>query len=66
MHATKYLGVKSAVPYNLRKMMQNNMEYGINFDTETTPNMTTEIDFFEQLIKDKVYNASDLTNSLAT
>ncbi|MED6226233.1 hypothetical protein PIB30_101537, partial [Stylosanthes scabra] len=70
----KYLGLKSPVPYNLREMMaNNNLEYGINFavggtgvfDTEIKPNMTTQIDFFEEIIKDKVYNASDLTNSLA-
>ena len=36
------------------------------FDTSSiNPNMTIQIDFFEQIIKDKVYTASALSNSVA-
>ncbi|OIW05108.1 hypothetical protein TanjilG_02581 [Lupinus angustifolius] len=69
-----YMKVKSPVPYRLRKLMPQHLKYGINFavggtgvfDTLTGgPNMTTQIDLFEQVIKDKVYTASDLNTSVA-
>ncbi|XP_015951464.1 GDSL esterase/lipase At5g03610 isoform X1 [Arachis duranensis] len=73
-YIAKYLGLKSPVPYNLRKMMPNNLKYGMNFayggtgvfnTTSKNPNMTIQIDFFEKLIKENVYTASDLSNSIA-
>lgn len=72
--AAKYLRVKSPIPYRLRKLMPQHLKYGMNFAFGGTgvfntfvplPNMTTQIDFLEQLIKDKVYTTLDLTNSVA-
>jgi len=54
--------------------MKHRLNYGINFaysgtgvfDTmENRPNMTTQIDLFEELIKEGVYNTSDLNKSVA-
>jgi len=54
--------------------MPQHVKYGMNFAFGGTgvfntlvplPNMTTQIDFLQQLIKDKVYSALDLTNSVA-
>ncbi|KAK7345361.1 hypothetical protein VNO77_15964 [Canavalia gladiata] len=70
----KYLGLKSPLPYKFRKVMQQHLKYGMNFafggtgvfDTSSSnPNMTIQIDFFKQLIKEKVYTTSDLSNSIA-
>ncbi|KAI4300447.1 hypothetical protein L6164_033825 [Bauhinia variegata] len=70
----KYLGVKSPVPYKLRRSMAQHLKYGMNFayggtgvfDTSTpAPNMTNQIDLFQQLIKDKAYTAADLSYSVA-
>ncbi|KAG4913511.1 hypothetical protein JHK82_054096 [Glycine max] len=73
-YIAKYLKVKSPIPYRLRKLMPQHLKYGMNFAFGGTgvfntfvplPNMTTQIDFLEQLIKDKVYTTLDLTNSVA-
>lgn len=72
--AAKYLKVKSPIPYRYRKLMPQHVKYGMNFAFGGTgvfntlvplPNMTNQIDFLQQLIKDKVYSALDLTNSVA-
>lgn len=45
-----------------------NFAYGGTGVFETlvqSPNMTTQIDFFEQLIKDGVYTPTDLMSSMA-
>ncbi|NP_001242541.1 GDSL esterase/lipase At5g03610-like precursor [Glycine max] len=72
-YIAKYLGLKSPVPYKFRKVMQQHLKYGMNFafggtgvfDTSSkNPNMTIQIDFFKQLIKENVYTASDLNNSV--
>ncbi|TKY53079.1 GDSL esterase/lipase [Spatholobus suberectus] len=69
-----YLGLKSPVPYKFRKLMQQRLKYGMNFafggtgvfDTSSkNPNMTIQIDFFKQLIKENMYTTSDLSNSVA-
>ncbi|OIW12167.1 hypothetical protein TanjilG_28575 [Lupinus angustifolius] len=69
----KYLRLKSPVPYRLRNVMTQYLKYGINFafggtgvfnTSSLNPNMTTQIDFLDQLIKDKVYTSSDLSNSV--
>jgi len=74
VHAAKFLGLKSPVPYKFRKFIPQNLKYGMNFayggtgvfDTSSkNPNMTIQIDFFKQLIKENVYTASDLTRSVA-
>ncbi|MED6161601.1 hypothetical protein PIB30_062374 [Stylosanthes scabra] len=73
-YIAKYLGVKTPVPYRVRKLMPKQVKYGMNFavggtgvfDTSTPgPNMTTQIQLFQQLIHDGIYTASDLTNSVA-
>ncbi|TKY62006.1 GDSL esterase/lipase [Spatholobus suberectus] len=73
-YIAKYLKVKSPIPYRLRKMMPHHLKYGMNFAFGGTgvfntlvslPNMTTQINFLQQLIKDKVYNALDLSKSVA-
>lgn len=67
------MGLKSPVPYKFRKVMQQHLKYGMNFafggtgvfDTSSkNPNMTIQIDFFKQLIKENVYTTSDLNNSV--
>lgn len=54
--------------------MPQHLKYGMNFAFGGTgvfdtlnpgPNMTTQINFFQQVIKDKVYTASDINNSVA-
>ncbi|TKY53072.1 GDSL esterase/lipase [Spatholobus suberectus] len=73
-YIAKYLRLKSPVPYKFRKLMQQHLKYGMNFafggtgvfDTSSkNPNMTIQIDFFKQLIKENVYTTSDLSNSVA-
>lgn len=73
-YIAKYLKVKSPIPYRLRKVMPEHVKYGMNFAFGGTgvfdtlvplPNMTTQIDLLQQLIKDKVYNAIDLTKSVS-
>ena len=70
----KYLGLKSPIPYRWRKYGANKVRYGMNFAYGGTgvfntlvldPNMTTQIDFFQNLIKDSVYKRRDLHSSLA-
>ncbi|XP_027352871.1 GDSL esterase/lipase At5g03610-like [Abrus precatorius] len=73
-YIAKYLKVKSPIPYKLRKLIPEHVKYGMNFafggtgvfNTSTPgPNMTAQIDLFHQVIKYKVYSASDLSNSVA-
>ncbi|KAG2403131.1 hypothetical protein LR48_Vigan02g072200 [Vigna angularis] len=73
-YIAKFLGLKSPLPYKFRKFIPQNLKYGMNFayggtgvfDTSSkNPNMTIQIDFFKQLIKENVYTASDLSNSVA-
>lgn len=54
--------------------MPQYVKYGMNFayggtgvfDTSAPyPNMTVQIDFFQRLIAEKVYTATDLQNSVA-
>ncbi|KAI9090589.1 hypothetical protein K1719_028442 [Acacia pycnantha] len=71
----RYLGLRLPVPYRMRKMvMPEIMKRGMNFafggagvfDTDIgIPNVTTQIDYLEELIKHKVYTSADLTNSVA-
>ncbi|KAE9619606.1 hypothetical protein Lal_00038142 [Lupinus albus] len=72
-YIAKYLRLKSPIPYRLRKKMASHIKYGMNFafggtgvfnTSSSYPNMTIQIDFLEQLIKQKVYTASDLSNSV--
>ncbi|KAK7278641.1 hypothetical protein RJT34_23675 [Clitoria ternatea] len=70
----KYLGLKSPLPYQFRNVIPTDSKYGMNFafggtgvfnTSSSYPNMTTQIDFFTQLIQEKVYTASDLSNAVA-
>ncbi|CAL0299165.1 unnamed protein product [Lupinus luteus] len=70
-----YLGLKSPVPYELRKlMMVQDLKYGMNFafsgtgvfsNTSSNPNMTMQINFLEKVIRDKLFSGLDLNNSVA-
>lgn len=74
MGAAKLLRIKSPIPYFWKDYAgKKRLMYGMNFayggtgvfNTQTPlPNMTTQIDFFEQLLGD-VYSSSDLSSSLA-
>ncbi|KAK7392592.1 hypothetical protein VNO78_21035 [Psophocarpus tetragonolobus] len=73
-YIAKYLGLKSPLPYKFRKLIPQQLKYGMNFayggtgvfDTSSkNPNMTIQIDFLNQLIKENVYTTSDLYNSVA-
>ncbi|XP_062005176.1 GDSL esterase/lipase At5g03610-like [Rosa rugosa] len=70
----KFVGVKSPIPYKFRNVGVKHLKYGMNFAYGGTgvfntlvaaPNMTTQIDFFQQFIKDSVFNAQDLHSSVA-
>lgn len=72
--AARFVGVKSPIPYRWRKLGRKHLRYGMNFayggtgvfDTLVAqPNMTTQVDFFQQLIKDQVYRPRDLQFSVA-
>ncbi|XP_027367492.1 GDSL esterase/lipase At5g03610-like [Abrus precatorius] len=73
-YIAKYLGLKSPLPYQFRKVMKQHLKYGMNFafggtgvfnTLSSNPNMTIQIDFFKQLIEENVFTASDLSNSVA-
>ncbi|XP_027175483.1 GDSL esterase/lipase At5g03610 [Coffea eugenioides] len=72
-YVAKFYGMKSPVAYRWIKYAGNRLRYGVNFAYGGTgvfdtlvlePNMTTQIDFFEKLLKDLVYNKTDLDSSL--
>ena len=61
------MGIKSPTPYRYKAV--RSIEYGMNFayggtgvfDTlVATPNMTRQIDFFEQLLKEELHTKDDL------
>lgn len=68
------MGLKSPLPYQWRKVGGKHLKYGMNFAYGGTgifntlvsePNMTTQIDFFQQLLKESLYTTTDLDSSLA-
>lgn len=69
------MGVKSPLPYQWRKVVgSQHLKNGMNFAYGGTgvlntlvsdPNMTTQIDLFQRLIKQSVFNARDLQFSVA-
>lgn len=70
----RYLGLKSPLPYRWRKHTPQNTKYGINFafggtgvfDTPAPyPNMTTQIDLFQDLVKENMFTTWDLQNAIA-
>ncbi|MBA0793470.1 hypothetical protein Gohar_017872 [Gossypium harknessii] len=69
-----YLGMKTPIPYRWRKELSGRVKYGLNFayggtgvfDTLVAePNMTSQIDFLQQLINDSVYTKRVLRTSVA-
>ncbi|KAI3823497.1 hypothetical protein L1987_04935 [Smallanthus sonchifolius] len=73
-YVARFMGIKSPLPYKLRKYGPGKLRRGLNFayggtgvfDTgNLQPNMTTQIGFLQGLIKDKVYTKRDLKASLA-
>nr|XP_027124408.1 GDSL esterase/lipase At5g03610-like [Coffea arabica] len=68
-----FLGLKSPVPYRTRNAQKKDLQYGINFafggagvgkTLSSVPNFSTQVDFFEELIKKVVYSKCDLEHSL--
>ncbi|KAI5399633.1 GDSL esterase/lipase At5g03610 isoform X2 [Lathyrus oleraceus] len=66
------LNIKSPAPYSLRNSSE--LQYGINFAYGGTgvfntflkgPNMSIQIDKFEELIKQNIYSKSDIDSSVA-
>lgn len=72
--AAKFVGVRSPLPYKWRNVGSKHLKYGMNFAYGSTgvfntlvtdPNMTVQIDLFQHLIKQSVYNQTDLQSSVA-
>ncbi|KAG5556594.1 hypothetical protein RHGRI_007010 [Rhododendron griersonianum] len=72
----KYLGLKSPVPYAMRKNKPKLARFGMNFAYGGTgvfkttvapgePNMTAQIDFFQNLLEESAYRKSQLESSLS-
>ncbi|KAL3834090.1 hypothetical protein ACJIZ3_008826 [Penstemon smallii] len=75
-YIASFLRIKSPLPYELKNFNRKLIKYGINFAHGGTgvfptiiainqPNMTTQIDFFQQLILKNVYTKEDLRSSVA-
>ncbi|XP_039003879.1 GDSL esterase/lipase At5g03610-like [Hibiscus syriacus] len=74
-YIASYLGTRTPTAYQWRKgVKRSNLKYGMNFayggtgvlDTPVNqPNMTTQVDYFQRLIREKVYEKHDLNNSVA-
>lgn len=69
-----FLGIPSPVPYELRKIGDQQLQYGMNFAYGGTgvfntlasePNMTTQINSFQRQLEDEVYTKRDLNSSIA-
>ncbi|KAK9671520.1 hypothetical protein RND81_12G035900 [Saponaria officinalis] len=68
------LGLKSPLPYIRRRHRSNHWKYGMNFayggtgvfDTDVSyPNMTKQIDMFQELLSQSIFTPQDLRHSLA-
>ncbi|XP_019151440.1 PREDICTED: GDSL esterase/lipase At5g03610-like isoform X2 [Ipomoea nil] len=73
-YIAEYLGIGSPQPYRLWKGDGEAKQYGMNFayggagvfDTfEGCPNMTTQINYLQQLLQQNAYTKHDLTSSVA-
>ncbi|MCL7038553.1 hypothetical protein MKW94_006296, partial [Papaver nudicaule] len=71
---SSFVGVKSPLPFKLRKYGKPNIPQGMNFAHGGTgvfdtlvqePNMTTQIDTFQKLLVDGWYTKHDLSSSMA-
>lgn len=76
IHAASFVGTKAPVPYQVMKNLKRKsvVQNGVNFAHGGTgvfqtlvdlPNMTTQIDFFQQLIHKNVFTTDDLSSSIA-
>nr|GME17441.1 GDSL esterase/lipase At5g03610-like [Ipomoea batatas] len=73
-YIASYLGIRSPVPYRWRKFGGKIEGDGMNFAYGGTgvfstmvskPNMTTQINFFQQMVEENVYTKQDLSSSIA-
>ncbi|KAK4385505.1 GDSL esterase/lipase [Sesamum angolense] len=75
-YIASFLGIRSPFPYRqLKSLNASTIRYGINFAHGGTgvfptlqvdqPNMTTQIDFFQQLVEKNVYTSQELSSSIA-
>ncbi|XP_020549180.1 GDSL esterase/lipase At5g03610-like [Sesamum indicum] len=75
-YIASFLGIRSPFPYRrLKNLNTNTIRYGINFAHGGTgvfqtlqvdqPNMTAQIDFFQQLVDKNVYRSEELSSSIA-
>ncbi|KAK1572576.1 hypothetical protein Q3G72_034820 [Acer saccharum] len=74
-YVASYFGIKSPVPFERRNItIKSGLEYGMNFAYGGTgvfntlvdkPNMTIQIDHFQELLDKNVYTKQDLNKSVA-
>lgn len=73
-YLARFVGIKSPIPYRWRNLGAKHLRYGMNFafggtgvfDTLVAlPNMTTQVDFLQELLSNKVYTWPDLQSSVA-
>ncbi|CAM8963847.1 unnamed protein product [Rhodiola kirilowii] len=73
-YIASFLKIKSPVPYHWRKSNATVLKHGMNFAYGGTgvfttyvaaPNMTTQINEFQQILEDEVYTKQDLKSSVA-
>ncbi|XP_077234477.1 GDSL esterase/lipase At5g03610-like isoform X3 [Tasmannia lanceolata] len=73
-YLASFLGIRTPIAYKWRKIGLKLLRYGMNFayggagvfnTLGTSPNLTVQIDFFQEQIKEGVYTKSDVESSLA-
>ncbi|KAJ8899593.1 hypothetical protein K2173_018567 [Erythroxylum novogranatense] len=73
-YLARFIGIKSPIAYRWRNLGVKLLKYGVNFayggsgvfDTPVQyPNMTTQIDYFQDMINHKIYSSMDIEGSVA-
>lgn len=73
-YIASWMGIRSPIPYRWRKMGKKVEGHGMNFAYGGTgvfdtlvkaPNMTTQINLFQQVLEEKLYTKRDLKSSIA-
>ncbi|KAG8645352.1 hypothetical protein MANES_10G057800v8 [Manihot esculenta] len=74
-YIASFLGIKSPLPFRMRKTTRKSLlRFGMNFayggtgifDTlNNGPDMSTQINYFQQLLEENVYTKQDLNSSIA-
>ncbi|KAI8563468.1 hypothetical protein RHMOL_Rhmol03G0113000 [Rhododendron molle] len=73
-YIASFLGIPSPLPYQLRNFGKESFAFGMNFAYGGTgvfntlvkePNMTTQINLFQQQLEENVYTKQDLNSSIA-